>query len=98
MVRATRSRCKKIARVGLCGGAGIDFALNAMALGADAYICSDTKYNFFLDYEDGIFLVDIGHFESENCTKNIFYRIISEKFLNFAVRKSSIEKNPINYL
>ena len=98
VVRATRSRGKKIARVGLCGGAGIDFAPNAMALGAEAYICSDTKYNFFLDYEDGIFLVDIGHFESENCTKNIFYRIISEKFLNFAVRKSSIEKNPINYL
>ena len=98
VVRTTRSRGKKIARVGLCGGAGIDFVPIALALGADAYICSDTKYNFFLDYADSLFLVDIGHFESENCTKNIFYRIISEKFVNFAVRKSSIEENPINYL
>ena len=98
VARTTRPSGRTIKRVGLCGGAGIDFAPLAIARGADAYICSDTKFNFFLDYADDVFLTDIGHFESENCTKTIFYRIISEKFANFAVRKSIIEDNPINYL
>lgn len=98
VARTTRPSGRKIKRVGLCGGAGIDFAPLAISRGADAYLCSDTKYNFFLDYADDIFLTDIGHYESENCTKNIFYRVISEKFVNFAVRKSIVEENPINYL
>ena len=86
-----------ISRVALCGGAGADFIPDAIAAGAQLYITSDCKHNHFLDHRDSIFLVDIGHFESEECTKQIFYQIISEKFPNFAVYKSEIEKNPITY-
>ncbi len=87
-----------IRRVALCGGAGGDFITNAIAAGAQAYINSDTKLNQFLDNDSDIFLVDIGHYESENCTKEIFYRAISEKFPKFALYYSVVEKNPIHYL
>lgn len=87
-----------IRRVALCGGAGAEFLPEAIASGADAYVTSDSKLNYFLDYAESILLVDIGHFESEECTKDIFYQIITEKFPNFAVYKSQNEKNPINYL
>ena len=41
--------------------------------------------------------MDLGHFDTEKCTKEIFYNIITEKFPNFAVYKSQREKNPIIY-
>lgn len=88
----------RIKRVALCGGAGAEFLPDAIAEGADAYLTSDSKHNYFLDYSEDILLTDIGHFESEECTKDIFYQIITEKIPNFAVWKSEKEKNPIKYL
>lgn len=87
-----------IRRVALCGGAGGFLAGKAIAAGADAFITSDTRYHDFVELANDIFIVDIGHFESEQCTKSIFYRIVTEKFPNFAVQYSKIEKNPIFYL
>lgn len=87
-----------IGRVAMCGGSGSEFLANAVAGGAQAYVTSDTRYHDFVDYGDKIFIVDIGHFESEECTKEIFYQIITEKFPNFAVRYSVTETNPISYL
>ncbi|MDE5607949.1 MAG: Nif3-like dinuclear metal center hexameric protein [Muribaculaceae bacterium] len=87
-----------IERVALCGGAGSFLLERAEDLGADAFITSDTKFNVFLDCAAEIFLIDIGHFESEECAKGIFYHIITKKFPTFAVYKSEIERNPIIYL
>lgn len=89
---------KSIRRVALCGGAGSFLIPSAIARGAQAFITSDCKHNYFLDYLGKIFLVDIGHYESEKCTKRIFYHIITEKFRNFAVYISEQEKNPVNYI
>ncbi len=89
---------RTIERVGLCGGAGAFLLDRAKELGADAFITSDTKYNLFLDCVPSIFLIDIGHYESEECSKDIFYHVIKKKFPNFAVYYSKIERNPINYL
>lgn len=94
------SRCPGggITRVAMCGGSGSEFIADAVAAGAQAYVTSDTRYHDFVDYGEKIFIVDIGHFESEECTKEIFYQIITEKFPNFAVCYSVIETNPISYL
>ena len=75
-----------------------EWARNAIAQGAQVYLTSDVKYHDFVDYKNDIIIIDIGHFESEQCTKNIFYRVIQEKFPNFALYYSDIEQNPINYL
>lgn len=87
-----------IHRVALCGGAGGFLMDRAIELGAQAFITSDSKFNLFLDCLPFIFLVDIGHYESEECAKEIFYHIIKEKFPNFAVYNSQVERNPINYI
>jgi putative NIF3 family GTP cyclohydrolase 1 type 2 len=79
-------------------GAGGSMIADAVAAGAQAYITSDVRYHDFLDYGDKIFIIDIGHYESESCTKRIFYHIITQKFPNFAVQYSDSEKNPINYI
>ncbi len=87
-----------VRRIALCGGAGSFLMPQAIRHGAQAFIASDCKHNNFIDHAKSIFLIDIGHFESEECTKQIFYQLIREKFPNFAVRYSEIEKNPIIYL
>lgn len=87
-----------VRRVALCGGAGAEFITDAIDRHADVYINSDSKLNYFLDYADRIILLDIGHYEAEECTKEIFYDIITEKFPNFALYKSTSESNPVHYL
>ena len=89
---------RTISSVGLCGGSGASMIADAERGGAQAYITSDTKYHDFVDHADRILLIDIGHHEGENCTKTIFYRIITEKFPIFAVRYSEFDNNPIKYL
>ncbi len=87
-----------VLRVGLCGGSAAEFMPQALRRGAQAYVTADCKLNQFIDHADDILLVDSGHFETEECTKEIFYRVISEKFPNFAVWKSNVERNPVVYL
>lgn len=87
-----------IGRVAICGGAGSFLLDDACHAGAGAFITSDNKHNHFLDRNHELLLVDIGHFESEKITKQIFYQIIREKFANFALYYSNVENNPINYL
>lgn len=84
--------------VALCGGSG-SFLLNeALKKGADAFVTADVKYHQFFDAEEKILFADIGHFESEQFTPEIFYKILKEKFPNFVVHLSTRNTNPINYL
>lgn len=88
----------KISRIAMCGGSGSEFIDTAMRAGAQAFITSDTRYHDFLEHQNEILIIDIGHFESESCTKEIFYDVIREKFPNFACYFSEIEENPIKYI
>lgn len=88
----------QIRRIAICGGSGSEFAADAMRAGAEAFITSDTRYHDFVDYKDRLLIIDIGHYESEACTKEIFYQIITKKFPNFACYLSEIESNPIKYI
>lgn len=98
VVRCTTPPSSRLRRVALCGGSGGSMIADAIATGADAYITSDVRYHDFVDHGGDIFLIDIGHYESEKCTKDIFYHIVSKIFPNFALCYSEKEKNPINYL
>lgn len=100
VVRCTRPQhpLETIRRVALCGGSGSEFIPQAMAAGAKAYITSDVRHHDFVDHTPDIFIIDVGHYEAEACTKDIFYHAITEFFSNFAVRYPKTEKNPIIYL
>lgn len=87
-----------IRRIAMCGGSGSEFISTALRSGAQAFITSDTKYHDFVDWQNQILIIDIGHFESESCTKEIFYNVIRKKFPNFACYFSEIEENPIKYI
>jgi dinuclear metal center YbgI/SA1388 family protein len=91
--------CKsQIKRVAVCGGAGSFLLKNAIGAQADIFITGDYKYHQFFDAENRIIIADIGHYESEQFTIELFYELITQKFRNFAVRCSEVNTNPINYL
>lgn len=97
-VRYTALRGKPVKKVALCGGAGSFLLKQAISAGADAYISADFKYHEFFDADNQLIIADIGHFESEQFTVELFYHILTEKFRNFAPLKSTIKTNPVNYL
>ncbi|TXH20872.1 MAG: Nif3-like dinuclear metal center hexameric protein [Chitinophagaceae bacterium] len=86
-----------IQKVAICGGAGIFLLKNAINSNSDIYISSDIKYHEFFDTDGKIILADIGHFESEQFTIELLTDYLAEKFLNFAVLKSEVITNPVQY-
>ncbi|HCV82104.1 MAG TPA: Nif3-like dinuclear metal center hexameric protein, partial [Zunongwangia profunda] len=41
---------------------------------------------------------DIGHYESEQFTKNLLYSFLTKKFSNFALILAETNSNPIKYI
>ena len=87
-----------IRKIAIGGGACGDLIPLALEKSCQMMITSDVKHNQFIDYADKIGVVDLGHYETERCTKEIFYKIITEKFPNFVPYYSTIEHNPLTYL
>jgi dinuclear metal center YbgI/SA1388 family protein len=97
-VRHSKLLHNKIKKVAVLGGSGsfaIEEAINA---GADAFITSDLKYHEFYRAENKILLLDIGHYESEQFTKNLLVDYLTKKILNFAIILSETNTNSIYYL
>ncbi|KJD33536.1 NGG1p interacting factor 3 protein, NIF3 [Tamlana nanhaiensis] len=88
---------KKIKKVAVLGGSG-SFAIGAaQAAGADAFITADLKYHDFFTAENRILLADIGHYESEQFTKNLLVAYLTKKITNFAIILSKTNTNPVKY-
>lgn len=97
IIRHTKIVKNTIQKVAVCGGSG-SFLLNrAKSADADVFITGDFKYHQFFDADGQIIIADIGHFESEQFTLEIFYDLIRKKFPKFAVYLTEVNTNPINY-
>ena len=96
-IRHTALTGKPITRVAVCGGAGSFLLRDAIQAGADIFITGDFKYHQFFDAEGKIIIADIGHYESEQFTLEIFDALLKKKFLNFAILLSNLSTNPVNY-
>lgn len=88
---------KKIKKIAVCGGSGSFLLTEAIKQGADAFVSSDFKYHQFFDANEKLMIADIGHYESEQFTNEIFYEILSKKIPNFALHITSVNTNPIKY-
>jgi hypothetical protein len=97
VVRHTALRGQPVQTVALCGGAGAFLIKTAKAQGADFYVTADVKYHEFFDAEEGLVLADVGHYESEQFTTDLLYDLLVQKFPNFAVLKTGVNTNPVQY-
>ena len=98
VVRCSALCRQQVRRVALCGGSGSFLIGDAKACGADIFLTADLKYHDFQAAEGDIILADVGHYESEQFAKDIFYRVISEKFSTFACRISEQDKGFVSYI
>ena len=89
---------REIQTVALCGGAGAFLMPLAIRNGADVFITGEIKYHDYFGHDTDILLAEIGHYESEQYTKEIFYTIIRELFPNLALQQCKVNTNPIKYL
>ena len=97
IIKHTALLGKKCQKIAICGGAGSFLINTAKAAGADVYITSDIKYHEFFDADGKMLLADIGHFESEQFTIDLLFDLLSNKFPNFALLKTGLNTNPVQY-
>jgi dinuclear metal center YbgI/SA1388 family protein len=98
MIRHTALCKEKIQKVAVCGGSGSFLLQKAIKQKADIFITADFKYHEFFDADNQIIIADIGHYESEQFTKELIFGILSKKITNFAFHLSEVNTNPVNYL
>jgi hypothetical protein len=96
-IRHTALNGDKIKKVALCGGSGSFLLKDAIQSGADIFVTADFKYHQFFDADNQIVIADIGHYESEQFTKELIFNEIQKKFSTFALCLSKNNTNPIHY-
>ena len=87
-----------VRRVAVCGGAGASLISTAIKAKADILVTGDVKYHDFTSFGDEIIIADIGHYESELCSREILSRVIRDKFPDLTTYFSNYESNPIKIL
>lgn len=96
-VRHTKLRNKNIRKVAFCGGSGSFLIGTAKTQNADIFITGDVKYHDFFMANENMMIADIGHYESEQFTKELIHDFLIKNFPKFAVQISEHQTNPINY-
>jgi len=97
VVRHSPLRGGKVKRVAVMGGSGASYLNAAIRAKADFYVTGDVKYHEFFLPEGRIVMADIGHYESEQYTKELIKEIITKKIITFAARISDTDTNHVKY-
>ncbi len=89
---------RPIQSVAICGGAG-DFLLDdAIAADADAFITGEMHYHMWFGHEQEIQIAVLGHYESEQYTREIFRDTIERVAPTLQVFDTQVRTNPIYIL
>lgn len=89
---------KPIKKVAVLGGSGSFAIEKAKKSSADIFITADLKYHDFYKADKKLVLADIGHFESEQFTKDLLHSYLTKKIRNFALILADTNTNPIKYI
>ena len=89
---------RKIKKVAICGGAGAFLLDDAVKAGVDAFVTGEMHYHEFFDHEQQLQICVIGHYQSEQFTKELFKTIIEENCKGVKCYITQINTNPIVYL
>ena len=98
MIKHSVLLSRKFKKIAVCGGSGSFLISKAIAEGADLFISADFKYHDYFEAGKRIVLADLGHYESEQFTKEVLKEIILKKFPTFALHLSDVKTNPVSYL
>jgi dinuclear metal center YbgI/SA1388 family protein len=101
-IRYSGDESKKIKRIAVINGSGQDYFSAALKRGADCIITGDTTYHYVSDYsEDGIGIIDAGHFSTEWPAMKLFginlKKVLKEKGFEGEVLISQNTRDPYKY-
>jgi len=96
-IRHSKFLNKSVKSIAVLGGSGSFGIEKAIEKKIDCFITSDLKYHDFFKAENQVLLADIGHYESEQFTKELLVAYLNKKITTFAVLLSQINTNPITY-
>ena len=96
-IRHSQLLDKPVQKVAVLGGSGAFAIKAAVKAKADIFVTADVKYHQFYEAENKLVIADIGHFETEQFTKNLLVAFLTKKIPNFAVTLSESITNPIKY-
>ena len=89
---------RPIQSVVICGGAG-DFVLDdALRAEADAFLTGEMHYHLWFGHDQEIQIAVLGHYESEQFTREIFRNIIEDVAPMLPVYDTEVMTNPIKIL
>lgn len=89
---------RHVQSVVICGGAG-DFLLDeAIRADADAFLTGEMHYHQWFGHEQQIQIAVLGHYQSEQYTREIFREIIEQTAPQMPVYDTDVCTNPIQIL
>lgn len=89
---------QNVRRVAVGGGACADELCEALDAGCDTFVTSDIKYNPFWDaHDNGLNLIDAGHFYTENPICEVLYKILSDAFPEIHVEISKVHADCMKF-
>ena len=97
VIKHTILNKKNVNKIAVCGGSGSFLINKALENNSDVFITSDLKYHDFFEGDSKMLIIDIGHYESEQFTKELIFEYLNKKLVNIAVHLSKINSNPIKY-
>ena len=87
---------KPISKVALCGGSGAFLMDKAAKEKADCFVTGEFHYHDYFE-RDGMLLVELGHYQSEQFTKDLLRDILSKSLPGLRIEMTQIDTNPIRY-
>ncbi len=94
-MRYTAPKQETVQRIAVCGGAGSEFIPLAIEQKADVYLSADFKYHEFREANGLIAVVDMGHFESEQYTKEVFAHLLAPCRDRIEIVLSENDRSPV---
>ncbi|MBR4172891.1 MAG: Nif3-like dinuclear metal center hexameric protein [Clostridia bacterium] len=78
-LRICGDKSAPVSRIALASGACADSIPTAIKKGADVIVTADLKYHEMINFrEEGIFIIDAGHYPTEIVAIDIFYELLKD--------------------
>ncbi|MCS7297095.1 MAG: Nif3-like dinuclear metal center hexameric protein [Bacteroidia bacterium] len=97
VLRYARGPQTAIQRVAVCGGAGSFLLPQAIKAKVDAFVTADIPYHRFFEARGKLWLIDIGHYESEVWISDQIARYLHGLFPDLPIFSTRLRTNPIDY-
>lgn len=99
VLRYSEGNKNQIYKVGIVAGSGKEFLSRAIENNLDAFITSDISYHYFHSTDSKLWLIDPGHYETEQFIVPALTEFLEKNLLNKNINffQSKINTNPVKY-